>query len=129
IPFLLMTLIFCDEQICIILKAASKRDDCSVAYHENFRPNSGIGGGSSIIRFVKHEFFHKNIQPILAKKNCETLWEKVNVKNTKIIGENGENYGNYEDFIQKKCLKYDKMIKLFKTKSQDMLDSFLFAKA
>ncbi|CAF1465590.1 unnamed protein product [Didymodactylos carnosus] len=46
-----------------------------------------------------------------------------------VIGENGENYGNYEDFIQGKCLKDDKVVELLKTKSQDMLNSFLLAKA
>ncbi|CAF4664694.1 unnamed protein product [Rotaria sp. Silwood2] len=130
IPFLLFKTIFAENKFDESLKTASQRDDCPIIFQENYKPISGIGGGSPLIRFVKHEYFVQNIVPYLSRKLCELLLSRFRQKITNIIDEKGENYGSYEDFIQGKCFeKEDKIIKLLKAKSQDMLNSFLLAKA
>lgn len=78
---------------------------------------SGIGGGAPLVRFIKHEYFVKNIRPELCRKLCEILRLRFNEKATDAIDENGENYGSYEDFIEGKCLhKEDKIIKREKSR-------------
>ncbi|CAF4842869.1 unnamed protein product, partial [Rotaria sp. Silwood2] len=51
IPFLLFKIIFYEKSFGDILKAASQRSDCPVIFQENFKPASGIGGGSPLVRF------------------------------------------------------------------------------
>ncbi|CAF1395285.1 unnamed protein product [Adineta steineri] len=130
IPFLLFKIIFSDKNFGETLKDASQKNDCPVVFQENFRPVSGIGGGSPLVRFVKHEHFVKAIRPEICRKVCEILRLKFHEKKTEIIDEKGENYGSYEDFVGGKFIsEEDKIIELLKTKSRDMLNSFLLAKA
>ncbi|CAF3987803.1 unnamed protein product, partial [Rotaria sordida] len=131
IPFLLFKIIFFAKCSGETLKHASQSDDCPVVFQENFRPVSGIGGGSPLVRFIEHDYFIKNIRPDLSRKLCEILLPRIDEKKTKIIDDEGENYGSYEDFIEGKCLfeAEDKIIKFLKEKHQDRLNSLLLAKA
>ncbi|CAF2090386.1 unnamed protein product [Rotaria magnacalcarata] len=130
IPFLLFKIIFYEKTFGETLKNASKRDDCPVVFQEDFKPVSGIGGGSPLVRFVKHEYFVQNIRPNLCRELCRILLLRFDEKKARINDEKGEDYGSYEDFIEGKCLfAEDKIIKLLKVKSEDMLNSFLLAKA
>ena len=130
IPFLIFRIIFSEKQIGDTIKNASQRDDCPVVFQEDFRPASGIGGGIPLVHFVKQEYFVQNIRPDLCRKLCAILLSRFHQKITKIISDEGDNYGTYEDFIRGECLfKEDMIIKLVKAKSQDMLNSLLLAKA
>ncbi|CAM4943621.1 unnamed protein product [Rotaria socialis] len=130
IPFLLFKMIFAENKFGESLKPASESDECPVIFQENFRPISGIGGGCSLIRFVKKEYFLQNIVPNLCRQLCKLILSKFDQKITDIIHDDGENCGSYENFIQGKCtLKEDKIIPSLKGKSQDMLNSLLLAKA
>ncbi|CAF1494243.1 unnamed protein product [Didymodactylos carnosus] len=94
-------------------------------------PSNEIGGRIPLVRFVEHEFFVKHIRPLLVQKVCNALRSRFNEKDTDVIDEKGENYGSYEAFIQGKCSqeKEEKLVKLLKTNSEEMLNSFLLAKA
>ncbi|CAF2921607.1 unnamed protein product [Rotaria sp. Silwood2] len=130
IPFLLFKIILTENKFSESLKKFSQEDDCPLVFQENFISVSGIGGGSPLVRFVKYDFFLQNIKPDLCQKLCEILLARFRLKQTNIIDDDGENYGSYEDFVEGKCLfKEDRIIKLLKTKSRDMLNSFLLAKA
>ncbi|CAF3906695.1 unnamed protein product, partial [Rotaria sp. Silwood1] len=129
IPFLLFRIIFCEKEFGQFLEKASQLDDCPVVFQRDFRPVSGIGGGSPLVRFVKHEYFQRNIKPKLCQEICKIILQNFCEKQTSIMNDEGECYGSYEEFIEGKCLfKEDKIIKLLKRKSVDMLNSFLLAK-
>ncbi|CAF5008289.1 unnamed protein product, partial [Rotaria sp. Silwood1] len=68
IPFLIFKFIFCDQKFREILKSSSQSDDCPVVFQENFRPVTGIGGGCPLVRFIKHEYFIKNIKRNLSRE-------------------------------------------------------------
>ncbi|CAF3814018.1 unnamed protein product [Rotaria sp. Silwood1] len=53
LPFLFFNMIFNEKQFCEKLKVASQLNNSPVIFQENFRPISGIGGGSSFVRFCK----------------------------------------------------------------------------
>ncbi|CAF3844141.1 unnamed protein product, partial [Rotaria sp. Silwood1] len=130
IPFLIFKFIFCDQKFREILKSSSQSDDCPVVFQENFRPVTGIGGGCPLVRFIKHEYFIKNIKRNLSREFSKILLERFREKETDIIDDNGEEYGSYEDFIKgESFFKENKIIELLKTKNQDMLNSFLLVKA
>ncbi|CAF3771442.1 unnamed protein product [Rotaria magnacalcarata] len=110
IPFLLFRIIFCEKQI-------------------DFQPVSGISGGIPLVCFVKHEYFQLHIKPKLCQEICKILLQNFCEKQTFIKNDEGEWYGSYEELIEGKCLfKEDKIIKLLKCRSIDMLNSFLLAK-
>ncbi|CAF4497659.1 unnamed protein product [Rotaria sp. Silwood2] len=130
IPFLLFKIIFYEKSFGDILKAASQRSDCPVIFQNNFKPVSGIGGGSPLVRFIKHEYFVQDIRSNLSQELCKILLLRFQEKKTKIIDDKGEEYGTYEDFVAGKYFSVEeKIIQLLKVKSQDMLNSFLLAKA
>lgn len=130
IPFLIFKIIFYENDFGTFLENASKLGDCPVVYQQNFRPISGIGGGSPLVRFIKHEYFIEIIKPKICEKLCNTLLSRFQQKKTDILDDKGVNYGSYKDFIEGKCFfNEQKIIPLLKENSQDMLTCFLLAKA
>ena len=130
IPFFLFKIIFGDTNLTDTLKEASGKNHCPVVFQTNFKPVSGIGGGSPLVRFVKDEYFKKSIKPEICRKVCEMLCSKFQEKGTGILDENGEIFETYENFVNGNCVqKEDKIIQLLKQKGLDMLNSFLLAKA
>ncbi|CAF2260728.1 unnamed protein product [Rotaria magnacalcarata] len=108
---------------------ASKLEDCPVVFQKDFQPVSGISGGIPLVCFVKHEYFQLHIKPKLCQEICKILLQNFCEKQTFIKNDEGEWYGSYEELIEGKCLfKEDKIIKLLKCRSIDMLNSFLLAK-
>ena len=130
IPFLIYKTIFSENKFSEFLKSASQRDDCPVIFQENFRPVSGIGGGSPLVRFINHDYFRNNIKPDLAQRVCKILLSRFHEKKSKMIDCDGESYGTYEDFVLGNYAHNEnKIIEFLKKKSQEMLNSFLLTKA
>ncbi|CAF1375327.1 unnamed protein product [Adineta ricciae] len=130
IPFLLFKIIFTDIDFGKFLKHASQNNDCPVIFQENFRPLSGIGGGCSLIRFLKYEYFVENIKTKLCQKLCVILRLKFHEENIDMIDENGKNYGSYENFVAGKYLsEKNEIVHFLGTKNRQMLNCFLLAKA
>ncbi|OCB06993.1 DUF3638 family protein [Tetrahymena thermophila SB210] len=131
IPFLIFRQIFYDDEIIQLFQNALQQKPLPIIYNANFKPNSKIGGGICLIRFVDEQYFKDYIKPLLAKKVFNVFKEKFDIRVDEIVNIKEKTiYGNYVDFILGKLIQNETFIyNELSKQGQDILNSFLLAKA